>query len=91
MQALVKELQTGQLPLVRATGPFGCSLGHKWGGHQVMVIFAGGIGVRAPLSCCSPSTPGCPLAPCFHGGFVGVRLKTEEGQRLRFLQFENHQ
>ena len=45
MQALVKELQSGQLPLVRANGPFGCVKGHKWGGHEVMVIFAGGIGV----------------------------------------------
>ncbi|KAL3151709.1 hypothetical protein ABBQ38_012690 [Trebouxia sp. C0009 RCD-2024] len=48
-KALVKELQTGQLPLVRATGPFGCSRGHKWGGHQVMVIFAGGIGITPML------------------------------------------
>ncbi|DBA82863.1 TPA: hypothetical protein ACH3X1_006657 [Trebouxia sp. C0004] len=48
-KALVKELQSGRLPLVRATGPFGCSGGHKWGGHQVMVIFAGGIGITPML------------------------------------------
>lgn len=47
MQALVKELQSGKLPLIRANGPFGCAGGHKWGGHQVMVIFAGGIGVSS--------------------------------------------
>ena len=53
----MKELQSGRLPLVRATGPFGCAGGHKWGGHQVMVIFAGGIGVRAALSCKPPKPP----------------------------------
>ena len=58
VQALVKELQSGKLPLVRATGPFGCSGGHKWGGHQVMVIFAGGIGVGSP--------PPPPLHPVPH-------------------------
>lgn len=45
VQALVKELQRGKLPLIRANGPFGCAGGNKWGGHQVVVIFAGGIGV----------------------------------------------
>ena len=58
MQTLVKELQSGKLPLVRANGPFGCAAGHKWGGHQVMVIFAGGIGVSlpAPLCLCATAT-----------------------------------
>ena len=46
MQALVKELADGKLPLIRASGPFGCSLGHRWGAHKVLVIFVGGLGLR---------------------------------------------
>ncbi|KAL0040033.1 hypothetical protein WJX79_003372 [Trebouxia sp. C0005] len=48
-KALVKELQRGKLPLIRANGPFGCAGGNKWGGHQVVVIFAGGIGITPML------------------------------------------
>ena len=57
LQALVKELQSGNLPLIRANGPFGCADGQKWGSHQVMVIIAGGIGVCSQClmqTCCGP-------------------------------------
>ena len=50
-KSLVKELASGHLPLIRASGPFGCSVGHKWGSHKVLVIFAGGIGVSHSLLC----------------------------------------
>ncbi len=45
VQSLIRELTKGELPLVRASGPFGCPQGRKWAAHQVLVIFAGGIGV----------------------------------------------
>ena len=45
-QGLISKLSKGDLPLVKASGPFGCPQGPKWAAHQVLVIFAGGIGVR---------------------------------------------
>ena len=86
VQALVKELQSGKLPLVRATGPFGCSGGHKWGGHQVMVIFAGGIGVGAPLTMMLPSTPVFPPSlhpvPGFSCSFCIMQHQIEQSNCL---------
>lgn len=46
MQGLIGKLSMGDLPIVKASGPFGCPHGPKWAAHRVLVIFAGGIGVR---------------------------------------------
>ena len=45
VQGLIGKLSKGDLPLVKASGPFGCAQGPKWAAHRVLVIFAGGIGV----------------------------------------------
>ena len=58
LQGLIGKLSKGDLPLVKASGPFGCPQGPKWAAHRVLVIFAGGIGVCRrsecpPLCCCA--------------------------------------
>ncbi|KAL3136132.1 hypothetical protein ABBQ32_007152 [Trebouxia sp. C0010 RCD-2024] len=48
-KGLIGKLSKGNLPLVKASGPFGCPQGPKWAAHQVLVIFAGGIGITPML------------------------------------------
>lgn len=48
LQGLIGKLSVGDLPIVKASGPFGCPQGPKWAAHRVLVIFAGGIGVCIP-------------------------------------------